>query len=143
MVLVVLLAVTSLGTGALFAARARVEGLGYNRQSELTSPLALAARDLEDGAGVASNDYPKLYWVSHRKSITVIPWTGYYFPKQRADRENQILLDRLSSGEVTYLAFFKTPATVRTPESLVQLGCDVSRLETYADGTLWRSGGCE
>ena len=79
---------TGVVTGGLFVARAGVEGLGYNRVDEIASPLAQAVKALPPEAGVAADDYPKMYWVSGRTSITVIPWTGYHFPPAKAAREN-------------------------------------------------------
>lgn len=135
-------ALTGLGTGGLFAVRSSEEGLGYNKFTELASPLAQAVKALPASAGVAADDFPKMYWVSERTSITVIPWTGYYFPPAKAARENRILLERIRSGEVSYLADFDRLSTVLTPQSIASAGCGTTKVGDFPDGTLWRVSRC-
>ena len=133
---------TGVVTGGLFVARAGAEGLGYNRVDESASPLALAVKALPPEAGVAADDYPKMYWISGRTSITVIPWTGYHFPAAKAARENAILVERIRSGHVSYLADFDDLPTVLTPQGLIDLGCDATLIEDLSDGSLWRVSQC-
>lgn len=133
---------TGIVTGGLIAARADDEWLGYNRLSVLTSPLAQAVMDLPPSVGVAANDYPAMYWISDRTSITVIPWTGYYFPPAKAARENTLLIERIRSGQVSYLAYFDQPETVLKAQDLIDRGCDASLVEEFADGSLWRVSRC-
>jgi len=129
-------------TGGLFAARAGEEGLGYNRVSEAASPLAQAVKALPAAAGVAADDYPKMYWISGRNSITVIPWTGYHYPAAKAARENAILIERIRSGQVSYLAYFDHIDTVLNPQDLIHSGCDATLVADFSDGSLWRVSEC-
>lgn len=129
-------------TGGLFVARASEQGLGYNRLSEAESPLARAVKALPAAAGVASDDYPKMYWVSGRNLVTVIPWTGYHYPAPKAARENVILVDRIESGQVSYLAFFDHIETVLTAQELIDSGCDATLVADFSDGSLWRVSEC-
>lgn len=133
---------TGIVTGGLFVARARVEGLGYNRVDGIASPLAQAVKALPPEAGVAADDYPKMYWISGRTSITVIPWIGYHFPPAKAAREDDILVERIRSGNVSYLADFDDLPTVMTPQDLNDLGCDAILVEDFPDGSLWRVSTC-
>lgn len=133
---------TGIVTSALYVSRARVEGLGYNRVSEPGSTLAQAVKALPPAVGVAANDYPKMYWIAGRTSITVIPWTGYYFPPAKAARENALLIERIRSGQVSYLAYFDHIDTVLAPQDLIHLGCDATLVGEFPDGSLWRVSRC-
>jgi hypothetical protein len=104
-------------------------GVGYESVYVVPSPLVVAAGNV--AGKLITNDPVLVYWVTGRHPI----------PGRAALSQNSaaVLREKVSSGAVTYYAYFRFPRTTQGTEKddLAQAGIVLHEVADFKDGTLY------
>lgn len=123
--------------GIRFARVAVAEGIAYNSNEVLNSPISTALASLPANSGIASNDPWRAYWVIGRAPSIDLPPIASEWPQARLDSDLARLTADVLAGSVTHVAYFADARHAWTPEELAAQGLSLTQVGEFADGTLY------